>query len=363
MMDNNKIIPFSSSTIEDGLDFILSHFVDPIWPRTISTHNTDGRQVLVLGKEEALVRFKQANYLDCRINAYQDYTEWQGINRQGLNFIFIDLDRANFKTENEFKAAVDQTLKNIKELLCGNPTVLFTGNGVHIYLPVQDFLFEQKEIFSKFDQPSKSFLRFAEQRLTNNKSDSSHNPSFKSCLIRIPGSYNSKCVEKNNGIADSTQVQGIQKWDGYRPKINPLLYEFYIWIAGKKISEINQLQKQTMMKKKAKKYNSAITSISFNWIERLLHTPITDHRKFVIYWILSRYLINVKHMNADQAYAIMKDWTMRCNEMEHLSPSVREFDTIIRNDIKEAIKSGKASIGDKLLKDMNNELYETLFSK
>jgi hypothetical protein len=363
-MDNNKIIPFSPSTIEDGLDFILSHFESPIWPRTISTHITERRQVLVYSKEEALARFKQANYLDCRINAYPDHTEWQGINRQGPNFIFIDLDKSNFKTDKEFKAAYNQTSKNIKEILGGNPTVIFTGNGVHIYLPVQELIFEQEEIFSKFDQPSKAFLRFAEQHLTNNKSDSSHNPSLKSCLIRIPGSYNSKCIERNNGIADlSTQVQVMQKWDGNRPRINPLLYEFYIWIAGKKISEINQLQKQTMMKKKAKKYNSAITSISINWIERLLHTPITDHRKFVSYWILSRYLINVKHMNADQAYAIMKDWAMRCNEIRPLSPSVREFDNKIRNDIKEAIKSGKAPIGEKLLKDMNNELYKMMFSK
>jgi hypothetical protein len=357
-MDNNKIIPFSPSTIEDGLDFILSHFEEPIWPRTISTRATEGRQVLVDSKEETLVKFKQANYLDCRINAYPNYTEWQGINRQAPNFIFIDLDRSNFKTDKEFNAAIDQTLKNIKEILGGNPTVLFTGNGIHIYLPVQEFIFEQEEIFSKFDQPSKAFLRFAEQRLTNNKSDSSHNPSFKSCLIRIPGSYNSKCIEKNNGIANSSnQVQVIQKWDGYRPKIKPLLYEFYIWIAGRKIAELEERQKQTMMKK----YNSNTTSISIDWIERLLHTPIADHRKFVSHWILSRYLINVKHISPDQAYAIMKDWSLKCNEIRPLSPSVREFDNIIRNDIREAIKSGKASIGEKLLNDMNNQLYKILF--
>jgi Primase X len=95
----------------------------------------------------------------------------------------------------------------------------------------------------------------------------------------------------------------------------------------------------------------------------LLHTPIADHRKFVSHWILSRYLINVKHINPDQAYAIMKDWSLRCNEIMPLSPSVREYDNKIRNDIKEAIKSGKAPIGDKLLKDMNNELYKMVFSK
>jgi DNA-binding NarL/FixJ family response regulator len=33
----------SSDNITDGLDFILSHFEEPIWPRTISTHTTKGR--------------------------------------------------------------------------------------------------------------------------------------------------------------------------------------------------------------------------------------------------------------------------------------------------------------------------------
>jgi hypothetical protein len=56
--------------VDDGLDFILSHFEEPIWPRTISTHATEGSQVLVDSIEEALARFKQAKLLDCRINAY-----------------------------------------------------------------------------------------------------------------------------------------------------------------------------------------------------------------------------------------------------------------------------------------------------
>jgi hypothetical protein len=66
----------------EGLDFILSHCKDPIWPRTISTHATEGKQVLVFNKEEALARYEQANFVDCRISAFPDYTEWHGINRQ-----------------------------------------------------------------------------------------------------------------------------------------------------------------------------------------------------------------------------------------------------------------------------------------
>jgi hypothetical protein len=65
--------------IEDGLDFILGHFQDCLFPRTISTKTTEGRQVPVYNKEEALARFKQADYLDCKISAYPKYVEWQGL--------------------------------------------------------------------------------------------------------------------------------------------------------------------------------------------------------------------------------------------------------------------------------------------
>ena len=55
--------------IEEGLDYILRHFLDP-WPRTISTKLTKGGQVVVYSKEEALAYFKAADYKDCRISAY-----------------------------------------------------------------------------------------------------------------------------------------------------------------------------------------------------------------------------------------------------------------------------------------------------
>jgi len=249
-------------------------------------------------------------------------------------------------------------LQKYKRNLGWVSTVLSTGNGVHIYQPAQRVILELENIFSKFDFPSQRFLRFAAKHLSNNKSDPANTPAFRSCLVRIPGSHNFKCVQKNNGIADSTtEVKIIQKWDGLRPKINPLLYPFYIWISGEKIKEINELQKNSVKKK----YNSSGRSI--NWIEeKILQTPISDHRKFVSYWILSRYLINVKHMNPDEAYTVLKDWSMRCNGVEALSPSKTEFDKRIRYDIKDAVKTGKAPIGRNLLEQMNKDLYATSFS-
>src|SRR3954454_9972353 len=111
-------------------------------------------------------------------------------------------------------------------------------------------------------------------------------PSFKSCMIRIPGSHNFKLVQKNNngGVADSsTEVKLIKKRDGIRPKFKPLLYHFNIWLADKKIKEINESSKKT---KYDHKYN-ATSKKEIRWIETLLQTPINDYRKNAIWRILA----------------------------------------------------------------------------
>jgi hypothetical protein len=93
---------------------------------------------------------------------------------------------------------------------------------------------EQETQFAKFDEPSQDFLKFAAHFLSNDKSDGNNNPAFKSCLLRIPGSYNSKY---------DIQVKIIQRWDGFRPKANPLYYHFYIYLADRKLKELNYMQK------------------------------------------------------------------------------------------------------------------------
>jgi hypothetical protein len=201
--------------IEEGLVFILGHFSEPIFPRTISTAATYGAQVLVYSKEEALARFEAANLLDCRINAYQAFTQYKGINRQAPNFIFMDLDRSDFTTEKVHALALDRTLKNIRGL-GSEPTVIWSGNGYHVYLPINAFVLELEEVFAKFDQPSNKFLRFAARHLSNYKSDPNNNPSLNSCMVRIPGSHDAKCITNSD-------VKVIQVWNGYRLPINYLL--------------------------------------------------------------------------------------------------------------------------------------------
>jgi hypothetical protein len=52
----------------------------------------------------------------------------------------------------------------------------------------------------------------------------------------------------------------------------------------------------------------------------------------------------------------------KCSKAKRLSPSPRAFDALIKNDIKDAQKSGKLPVGEKLLKEMNEELYKILLS-
>jgi hypothetical protein len=159
------------------------------------------------------------------------------IKRQPPNFIFIDIDRCLFKTDKEFWKAVQDTCKNIEQTLCGKPSILWSGNGVHICQCVEAILLEQESKFAQFDQPSQTFLRFAAQFLSNHKCDPNNNPSFKSCLVRIPGSYNSKYSEQNR------EVKIIQQCDVVRSKANPLYYHFYVYLVDRKLKEITSTHK------------------------------------------------------------------------------------------------------------------------
>jgi hypothetical protein len=54
------------------------------------------------------------------------------------------------------------------------------------------------------------------------------------------------------------------------------------------------------------------------WIEKLLQSPIKDHRKFVVWLILPQYLINTKRLSYEEALGIVKEWLDRCNNLERL---------------------------------------------
>src|SRR5919199_4771983 len=139
-MQNNAID--HDRKVQDGLDFILNHFEEPQFPRKIMTKQL-GYQIEVFNKEEALEHFNNSSYEDCRINAYPSFTEYHGINRTPISFLMVDLDLKDFSGEHPEKKGkrslervLNKTLQKIAESIEGNPTVLWTGNGYHLYQPV-----------------------------------------------------------------------------------------------------------------------------------------------------------------------------------------------------------------------------------
>jgi hypothetical protein len=85
--------------------------------------------------------------------------------------------------------------------------------------------------FAKFEEPSKKILRFLEKHLSNGKSDHVHNStvSFGNCMLRVPGSFNSKY---NNQI--NNQVRIIQRWNNQRLDMEPLLGDFLAYLLDEK---------------------------------------------------------------------------------------------------------------------------------
>jgi Primase X len=306
-----------------------------------------GYQKEVFNINEALEYFRASSYEDCRINAYPSFTKYGNINRTPLSFLMIDIDLKDFVSKDKLDRALRRVLKKIETIMRGRPTVLWTGNGYHIYQPMEGFILEETDVFAKFIDPTgkdltSKFMRFAEDFLTNKKGDPQHRPSINSCLVRIPGTINSKCGQV---------VTIIQQWDGQRPAINYLLRLFRRWLINEKLEHRRQLNS------KRAHAHSTTNSNKISWIEKLLQTPLDDYRKFVAWRILAPYLMNIRKCSIDEAYDTIRNWLDRCRNLRQL-----DFNSIymIKHDINSARRGGYLPISLEKLKTENPYLYNVL---
>jgi hypothetical protein len=76
-------------------------------------------------------------------------------------------------------------------------------------------------------------------------------------MLRIPGSINSK-----NGTEEEFKI--IQKWDGIRPNIKPLLFRFDLYLL---VSKSKQFHKKTKQTNKNKRYHDPII-FSTDWSKK-----------------------------------------------------------------------------------------------
>jgi hypothetical protein len=218
------------SSIFYGVNFLLNHLAKPEFPRTIATKLTEGKQIIVATKQEALTCYEDSNYMDCRLAAYP-----YSVNNlpQIIDFVMLDLDLNNFKfSRSKLDRALNKILSTLQNTYSIEPTIIWSGNGYHILIPIEplESTLEGVAEFSKFEEPSKKVLRFLEKYLSNDKSDSVHSNtvSFGNCMLRVPCSFNSK---HNN---DKSQVLIVRKWNNQRLSIKPLLGDFLTFLLDEK---------------------------------------------------------------------------------------------------------------------------------
>jgi hypothetical protein len=371
-----------------GICFILKHFSpqEALFPRTIMAASTPG-QITVNSKDEIFARFRAANYKDCRINAFPKYVSYGNINRQPANFIFIDLDLNNFDYDMvRLEKALNKTRKKIAEVFGDQvvPTVLWTGGGYHIYLPLSgNIVLEQYDVFTEFadwwrvhecKDLTSVFMGFAERFLTDNNSDKSHTPTIKSCLLRVPYTINVKYNDEANEItilhsaykcgddifiADPTTAEGVAA-------VQYILRDFRYYLFNHriktKIEEVKRVKKEVAtnssndkrlkwMETKARRMGMVVNKKVFlqqqqqtrqqqrsgynptmtTWVECMLRIGIPDFRKNAVDLILAPYLINTKRLSYNQAAQIIRDWLYnKCKPVSDL-----EFDA--ESQIKKAL--------------------------
>jgi hypothetical protein len=339
----------NEKTIRDNIDFIISHFEGQheLFPRSILIGEQRIWKIIDFysneqkSKDRIFESFRKYGFIDCRINAFPHITQhridFEVKNKTAASFIMIDLDLKDFdskkRLDNQLRKTLNRLLVTFRhERFHGeaHPTVLWTGNGYHIYQPIEGMVLEKEKIFFDFlpyvegHDMTTEFLRFAEKYFTNGKADPQHSPSVRSCLVRIPGTFNSK---------NNDEVKIIQRWNGDWPPIQCLTREFQGYLIQKRNDKIKERKKSSKEKKRYSLYGQSVGS-EIGWIEKLLETPIEDYRKTSISLIIVPYLLVVKNLEESRAYEITKDWIQSCSNL-------RRVNLDIYNQIKYTMQRSK----------------------
>jgi len=320
----------------DGLEYLLTHFSspdspepEPSYPRPVSTVLTETKQRDVYSLDVVKTYFEAADWIDAKIGAYPKYDllaqkgkiPWGYVPTNWV--LFIDQEHGDIKT----------TLHNIKMLLNGGtPTVLWSGHGYHIYMPLR---VTTKDILVNRELAIQ-YMRFMERKVSGQQCDKGHYPSFNSCMLRIPGSYNHGCILE--GV--DSEVKLLQKWDGFR--ISPSQRMLDEFIAAQNRLKLKQLHREREEIELIKKYGSkeaANAALKDPLTEFLIFhsSGIADGRKNILYYIIARYLVKVKGVDRATAEGIMADWCRRCQALSKIRCTSQYLRYHIRHCVSDAI--------------------------
>ena len=179
-------------------------------------------------------------------------------------------------------------------------------------------------------------MRYAERRLTNYKSDPCHKMAWKSCLARLPNTFNTK-------YDPPAKVSIIQKWNGVRAKpTKQFVYtDFLIYLVEKSVD----FSAKARQKKNSVLQPRNSSNGYFGWIERVIPTPIADFRKLTMRQILCPYLATIKQIPKAQAYQEIMQWALECSKLSSLRPSVNEFSDKVHYSLDYTERKGMKPLG------------------
>ena len=98
---------------------------------------------------------------------------------------------------------------------------------------------------------------------------------------------------------------------------------------------------------------------TIQWIEKLLQTPLADHRKYSIWRVLIPYLSNIKNLLDDDVTNILQKWLCTCNVMRTLDFNMQY---LIKQNTRNSRKCRYLPISFHNLKSENQGLYEIILS-
>lgn len=158
-------------------------------------------------------------------------------------------------------------------------------------------------------------------------------------MVRIPRTINSKYNE---------ELKIIQKWDDNEANANPLVIPFLDHLIQIKIEAAE-------IKKRKPNIEFKGDSNKIDWIEKLLQTPIPDHRYYCLWHLLLPYLVNIERLPKSEVFSILTKWLDDCNRLNKVRWNYHQ-------KIKEQLRYVKefAPISLENLKKENHELYKLL---
>jgi hypothetical protein len=376
MITNNLLTCNSIRKIKvrKGITVFLSLFKlvkqQRIFPRTIMT-GAARYQVVVNSVEEMMKKFEEAEFQDCRINAYpaflneaeeKDYENGINLDLFAPNILFIDLDEKDFSSKQDLDRIIDKILEYIsKTLPDSNRMQIWSGRGYHIVIPIQQT--EALEHFEDFKgltgKPSDEFLKFAKHQLSLNKADKSNNPAFKSCLLRVPYTLNSKCIDEGK----DPEVKIVQQYDFSKPlpRIDNLLVEYMTFLADRKLKSVFENERRKKNQHRFMNYKESSNKIIY--VDKLLNDGIEDYRKSAVSLIVVPYFVNLLQLSDEESYNRTRDWILKCHSIKLLEPSISFFENLVKYEIDRSKRTGIKPLKFKdTLQYKNKELFRLLSS-